>query len=81
MQVSPAQSWQLCEGEVAHRHIVLFLKHIRVPKTDPLLELFSSKAGTFRFQGGNFLVPREELYSSKGGTIKGKGIRERIAGK
>ena len=29
----------------------------------------------------NFLVSREELFGSKGGTIRGKGIRERIAGK
>ena len=34
-----------------------------------------------RFLPWNFLVPTEELFSSKGGTIKGKGIRERIAGK
>jgi len=55
--------------------------YIRVPKIVPLLELFSSKAGTFEFQGRNFLVPRQELSSSSGGTISGKGIRERIAGK
>ena len=40
---------------------------------DPLLELFSSKGGTFQFQGGNFLVPREELSSSKGGIEKSLG--------
>ena len=35
----------------------------------PLLELFSSKAGTFEFQGRNFLVPREELFDSSGGNV------------
>ena len=34
-----------------------------------------------QFPSWNFLVPREELFSSNGGTIRGKGIRERIAGK
>ena len=61
--------------------IMLAPYHIRVPKTVPLLELFSSKGGTFQFQRRNSLVPAEELFSSKGGTIRGKGIRERIAGK
>ena len=27
----------------------------------PLLELFSSKAGTFEFQGRNFSIPPEEM--------------------
>ena len=54
--------------------IVLAFCCIQVPKMVPLLELFSSKAGTFS-------VPRKELFSFKGGTIRGKGIRERIAGK
>ena len=40
-----------------------------------------SPLGTFQFQGRNFSVPREELFVSNGGTIRGKGIRERIAGK
>ena len=44
-------------------------KYIRVPKESPLLELFSSKGGTFEFQGRNFRVPREELFSSSGGTF------------
>ena len=34
----------------------------------PLLELFSCKAGTYEFQGRNFLVPREELFDSSGGN-------------
>ena len=34
-----------------------------------------------KFPFWNFLVPAEELFSSNGGTIRGKGIRERIAGK
>ena len=53
--------------------IALNLCLIRVPKLVPLLELFSSKAGTFEFQGRNFRVPREELSSSK------RGIRENVA--
>ena len=32
----------------------------------PLLELFSSKTGTFQFQGRNFRVPTEELFDSYG---------------
>jgi len=40
---------------------------------DPLLELFSSKGGTFEFQGRNFSVPRGELSSSKGGIEKSLG--------
>ena len=50
--------------------IVLKSLYIRVPKIVPLLELFGSKGGTFRFQGRNFSVPVEELSSSKGGTNK-----------
>ncbi len=46
--------------------IVLNPKDIRVPKIVPLLELFSSKGGTFEFQGRNFLVPAEELFGSCG---------------
>ena len=46
-----------------------------------LLELFSSKAGTSQFQRRNFSVPAEELSHSTVGTFRGKGIRERIAGK
>ena len=54
---------------VSHEHsnlltIVLIPLYVRVPKTIPLLELFSSKGGTFRFQGRNFLVPAEELFDS-----------------
>ena len=44
--------------------------HLRVPKMNPRLELFSSKGGTFEFQGRNFLVPAEELSSSKAGTFR-----------
>ena len=47
--------------------IALISLHIRVPKKVPLLELFSSKAGTFRFQRRNFRVPREEMENSSGG--------------
>ena len=50
--------------------IMLAPYHIRVPKTVPLLELFSSKGGTFQFQRRNSLVPAEELFSSKGGTLR-----------
>ena len=39
----------------------------------PLLELFSSKRGTFQFQRRNFSVPREELFDSSGG--KGEIVR------
>ena len=42
-------------------------------------------SATYEFQrqlpSWNFLVPMEELFSSSGGTIRGKSIRERIAGK
>ena len=44
--------------------------YIRGPKIVPFLELFSSKGGTFEFQGRNFRVPREELSSSSGGNRK-----------
>ena len=47
--------------------IMLAPYHIRVPKTVPLLELFSSSGGTFQFQRRNFLVPAEELFVSNGG--------------
>ncbi len=45
--------------------IVLAFCCIRVPKIVPLLELFSSKGGTFQFQRRNFLVPAEELGSKE----------------
>ena len=43
--------------------IVLAFCCIQVPKMVPLLELFSSKAGTFS-------VLRKELFSSKAGTLR-----------
>ena len=36
---------------------------MRVPKRVPILELFSSNGGTFRFQRRNFSVPTEEIVS------------------
>ena len=53
--------------------IVLFSNYMWVPKTVPLLELFSSKGGTVRFQRGNSLVPTEEFFSSNGGTLRSLG--------
>ncbi len=49
--------------------IVLAFCCIRVPKIVPLLELFSSKGGTFQFQRRNFLVPRRELFFSYLGNL------------
>ena len=39
--------------------IVLIQLSVRDPKTIPLLELFSSKGGTFRFLRGNSQIPTE----------------------
>ena len=58
--------------------IMLAPYHIRVPKTVPLLELFSSKGGTFQFQRRNSLVPVEELFSSKGGTLRFQRWKEKF---
>ena len=51
---------------------------VRVPKTVPPLELFSSKGGTFRFQGGNFRVPAVERFAPYGGIEKSLGRNEEI---
>ena len=53
--------------------IVLFVWWIRFPKIVPLLELFSSKGGTFQFQRRNSLVPAEELSDPHGGAKKSLG--------
>ena len=58
-----------------------FISPLRGECSFPTEEFANPSVGIFPSLPWNFFVPRVETLFSNGGTIRGKGIRERIAGK